>query len=487
MKIRVLLKNRYAEFIRPYPDELKDIFSYLAPGSFFNPLVRKHIWDGKISFLKYDRVPTGLFLEMRDKIEAEWDVKFKIYDERVWPSFHRHRDESDRPFQNKCVRRMRKASNTGGIILVATGAGKTYIAGKYFAELKGTGVFIVDELGLLQQAQDELSRVLGERVGYIGNMKFKPERITVATAQTLHLHRFDKKFKPWHKTLQVVIIDELHEMMGKRNHAIVSNIKPKVCIGLTATLRLNKKPIRMKAMALTGPVIYKFPLSKGVEKKYMTPGIAVFVEITKPGHSHLQFWEDYDKLVAKSGKFNKIIEKIIKAGVKYDKYILQLLKRPKHVRVVSKRLRRIPHAVAYGAVRVRDRVAAKQQFENKFIRLLIANSVFKKGTNLKRVDMIIDGANMPSQDDAQQKYGRGVRLCANKSGLMYIDIGFKNPDGVNKKSFNYNRFAKATKRRRSALKQLGIPVFTIPWNGSGTEVVKYAMRKLKKELSHHNG
>lgn len=101
--------------------------------------------------------------------------------------------------------------------------------------------------------------------------------------------------------------------------------------------------------------------------------------------------------------------------------------------------------------------------------------------------MIIDAANMPSPEDAKQKYGRGVRLCNKKDGLVYIDIGFKNPEGINKKSYSYNRFAKATRIRRRALMQLGIPVYTIKWNGSGTEVVKYALRKLEKELRRING
>lgn len=492
MKIKVLLTNRSAQLVKPYPEsQLREIFGFVKPGSYFNPLYQKRdsegkrLYSGLYSFLKYDRVPSGLFLAIKDSIEKDYEVKFKIDYARKKPKFKKLKTigRSDRRYQNKCILAMKKASRVGGIILCATGTGKTYIAGKYFKSLIGTGVFIVDELGLLQQAQEELSLHLGEKVGYIGNMQYKPQRITVATAQTLHRHRQDPKFKKWHKSLDVVIIDELHEMLGKRNHEIVSNIKPKACFGLTATLQLNKKPVRMKAHALSGPVIYKFPLEEGVKKKYLSPGVVIGVTVTKAGHKNLKYWEDYDSVVACNKEFNIMVCKLIRRAHTNGKYILQLVKRPKHVRILSRRLQDIPHGTAHGEVRVRDRLKAKRKFENKKLRLLVANQVFKKGTNIKRVDLILDAANMPSANDAQQKYGRGVRLCDNKRGLIYIDIGFKNPEGVTKNSFNYNRFVPATRKRRNALRKLNIPVYEMDWNGSAREVLEFAERKLTKLLS----
>lgn len=485
IKIKVILTNRYAEFIEPFPYEgLRDCFSFTKPGSYFNPYVRMGKVDGRYHFLKGNRVPAGLFIALRDKIEKEYDVIFKVEKHRKKILFEdwEEESESDRKYQNECVLAMRKASRVGGIILAATGTGKTYIAAKYFYGMHGTGVFIVDELGLLEQARQEISSVLGESVGYIGNMKFKPARITVATVQTLQRHRRDPKFKPWMKSLQAVIIDELHEMLGKRNHDIVSSIKPLACFGLTATLQLKKKAVRMKAQALTGPVIYTFPYKEGLKKHYLTPSVAITLRIKRGGYKHLDRWEEYDKVIAKSKLHNKIIERLIRYGIKRKRYILQLVKRPKHVRILSRRLSDIQHKTAYGAIKVRDRNAARQELESKNIRLLIANQVFKKGTNIKRIDMIIDAAHLPNENDAQQKLGRGVRLCEGKRGLIYIDVGFDNPDGITKEDYNYNRFAKAAKKRRRALEALSVPVYKYDWNGSAKDVIRFAERKLEKLL-----
>lgn len=485
IRIKVLLTNRDAEFLEPFPDQqLSEIFSYPVPGAYFSPVYKNKQWDGKRSFLKYNKVPAGLFVAMKKEIEKDWDVVFKVYDERKKIKFEdwEEAEESDRKYQNDCVKAMRKASNVGGVIIAATGVGKTYIAARYFHGMIGTGVFIVDELGLLEQARDEISKILGEAVGMIGNMRFLPARITVATVQTLQRHRKDPKFKPWHRSLKVVIIDELHEMLGKRNHDIVSNIKPRACFGLTATLQHQKKHIRMKAHALTGPIVFEFPYQAGLKKKYLAPAIAVLVRITRGGHKHLDRWEEYDKVIAKSKAFNTILRRLITYGIKRKHFILQLVQRPKHVKILSKHLKDTPHKLAYGGIKVRDRNTAKAELENKSIRLIIANQVFKKGTNIKRIDMIIDAANLPNENDAQQKLGRGARLCDGKRGLIYLDVGFDNPEGVTKDDYSYNRFAAAARKRRRALKRLGIPVYTVMWNDSAKEIIQFAERKLTKHL-----
>lgn len=489
MQVRVNLTNRYARFRGPYPKKgFRRLFGYKDPSAYFTPQFRrrdsegKRIWDGIKTFLAYDRVPAGLFVSLRREIERKWDIDFKVRDLRERPDFDDLDEDyiSDRKYQNACVATMRDHSDMGGIIINATGTGKTRIAGMYFKALNGSGVFIVDELGLLDQAQKELEKFLGERVGNIGNMQFKPRRITVATAQTLHRHRHDPKFEPWIKKLDVMIIDEIHDMLGKRNHEIVSSYRPKACFGLTATLQMKKASVRVKAQALTGPLIYTFPLAKGVSEKVLSPGIAVLVRITRGGYPDEDHWTAYDKMIAKSNRYNTVVEKLARVGLQKKKHIMLLVHRPKHVKILSKRFKDVPHKVAKGDVRVRDRILAKEEFESKKLKMLIANQVFKKGTNLKIVDMIIDAASRPSFNDAAQKYGRGVRLCDKKVGLLYFDIGFKNPPDVDHHSFNFNRFAKGGRVRKRSLLSQNIPVYTVDWKDNPKFIVKFAIRKLEQ-------
>jgi len=185
---------------------------------------------------------------------------------------------SDRGYQNECVEAMVENGHCGGLVLSATGSGKTFMAGMYYSRVEGPHLFVVDQLDLLWQAKKEIEAVLGEKVGFVGESKFKPRRITIGTIQTMHRHRRDPKFKRWTKDIQTVLIDEIHVMMNRRNFDVVSNIQPRAVFGLTATLQLKKKYVRTKAWALAGPVIYEFPVQKGMDENVLSRGIVIRVK-----------------------------------------------------------------------------------------------------------------------------------------------------------------------------------------------------------------
>ena len=61
MKIKVKLDNRWARLKRPYPyEKLIQEWSYFVPG-FQYMKARYPGWDGRKKFLKFDKVPAGLF------------------------------------------------------------------------------------------------------------------------------------------------------------------------------------------------------------------------------------------------------------------------------------------------------------------------------------------------------------------------------------------------------------------------------------------
>ena len=82
-------------------------------------------------------------------------------------------------------------------------------------------LFVVDQINLLYQTKKEmemwLSKYAGKKVkvGVVGNSKYTPERVTSATIQTLNAHKKDPKFLKWFKSVQVVIIDEVHVQMAQ--------------------------------------------------------------------------------------------------------------------------------------------------------------------------------------------------------------------------------------------------------------------------------
>lgn len=483
----VVLRNRTTYFVGRYPlQAVKEHLRYHPPGYYFSPAYRartangEHVWDGYKVFLARNSCPTGLFLTQY-KAMQESGLRFNIDDQRIRPKF-RPLEKSERSFQNDCLDIMVKKSKTGGIILAATGSGKTYIAGTLFKALDGNAVFVVDELTLLDQTRKDLQKVLGEKVGYVGDMKFKPRRITVATIQTLHWHRKDPRFLPWIKKLDIAIIDELHKALNKRNlQTMRGYFKPKAIYGLTATLELKKQDVRMRAAALCGPVIYEYPLEQGTAEGHLAPGIVIGVDIPRKGKPG-EYQDRYRSMIANSKLRNDVLEEIVREGRRRKKCICLLAQWVRHVNRLSERVEDIPHRLVYGAKKVKDRIKAKSDFDTGRVRLIISNIVFEKGVDIKRIDTIIDGASMAGKNAAKQKFGRGVRLSETKTGLIYFDIGEVNDKPRNKKDEDYNHFERTTKRRRRAFKELGVPLVRYTWDGDASALYDLAEKTLRKRV-----
>lgn len=467
-RIAVELRNRVAAFVDPYPAEMESYFSFQPKGYFFAPSYKRRQWDGYIRLLRYNKVASGLFLELRKQIETDLGIKFVIFDYRQRLHFKQKTAEGIRlpngytlrDNQSECIERMIRASRTGGLILNATGIGKTVTAGMFLYLLKGAGLFIVDELTLLDQSRKELESVLGEKVGMVGDGVFSPRRITVATIQTLDTKRLDPRFTAWQDKLQAIIIDEVHLALNKRTERVLHCINPLCVFGLTATLEVQKKEVLLKALALTGRKLHDYGYAKGVQDKHLTPGVVIGVDLVRDVPTTGVYHEDYRKYQVRSKRRNQLVSQIVRQALDLGKHVVVLVDRIDHVKRLSRRLKDISHQTIFGERTTIERVQAKAGFESEEIRLLIVNRVFQKGINLKKLDVIIDASAGQGSNQTIQKFGRGVRLCENKRGLIYFDIGDQATRPGAFLSVALNRFTISTKARRAALRSIGVKIFT---------------------------
>lgn len=481
--LHVTLTNRVAKFQRPYPyDEVIKLFRYRPPGYYYMPAYRHGGWDGWKKLLLRDSVSAGLF---RYRLPALRKIgNLKVHKTIIRPEFRKDGKGSDRGYQTECLDALIKKSDCGGIVLSATGTGKTRIAGMYFSRLRGYGCFIVDELTLLDQTQEELSKFLREKVGMIGDMKFRPKRITVATIQTLYLHKDDPEYAGWVRSLDAVFIDELHLALNRSNLETVRKIPAKAVFGLTATLEMQKPYVAVRATALCGPVIYKYPLQEGVEEGHLVKGIVVGLDLVRKGKPGYGYQEEYTSRIVRSRARNDAIEELVREAVDRGYYVIVLVERVDHIHRLAYRLEDLNVRTVFGEKTTRQRRTTQKKFERGKIEVIIANKVFKKGINIKRVDAIIDAASMKSKNDARQKYGRGVRVLRGKYGLIYIDVGERTPEGIARSSPYWNRFQSAATSRRRALKADGTKVVVVEWEDDAAEVFDQAEEALRKIVKH---
>ncbi len=452
----------------------------------YMPKYRDGKWDGWITMLKRDRatggykVNSGLFLALQESIERKEKIKFAIQDMREFVRFNDDNILSDRIYQNLCIRAMQR-ERSGGLILSATASGKTLIAGLYFKALIGTGCFVVDELTLLEQAREALSEVIGEEVGKVGEQVFNPKRITVATIQTLHLHKDRADFKSWMDALNVVIIDELHIALNRRNIETVKAAKPHIVFGLTATLELQKEMVRIPAYALCGPTLFEYHQEEGTEEGFLAPGIVCAVKVIQEGLLG-SYHPEYQDLITESDVRNDCIVGLVKESIDRGRHVVVIVERVAHLRRLSKMVGEIPHKTVFGEKKTQERIMAKKGFERGEIRLIICNKVFKKGVDIKIIDTIIECSALSSKNDAIQKFGRGKRTKAAKDGLIYIDINDRSPFRSTRDSDDWNRFHKASKSRLAAFRRRNVPITIVNWDDNPEEVLDIAEAKLQRYI-----
>lgn len=484
--VLAIMSNRWTVFKCPPAriSNLKKIFRYLSPGHEFAESFNDRSWDGYKNLLLRGRVSTGLFIELRSVLEKKYNLT--IDDKRVFAQFHSQKSSSDRVYQNEALSAMQLVSNTGGLIICATGSGKTHICADYLKTLVGKGLFVVDELTLLEQTRLEFVDVIGEEIGIAGKSIFDPQRITVATIQTLSKHRKRKDFIKWFKSLEVVMIDEIHVAINKRNIDIISQIKPKAVFGLTATLQLDKPEVRFPAIALTGPVIFRYDIKTGVEEGYLTQGTIVNLQFHDPLKTPVQ---GYFTIVKKIKKWiapwvksavyrhqislnksrNDLIESLVREGLSRNLRIVVLVDQRRHLKILMSRFKDINYRVLCGDSRISGdsslRVKAMKDMDAGKVPLIIASRVMSKGSNVKTVDVIIDGTALPGENSANQRYGRGVRTAEGKEGMLYINI-----------SDCGNKFSFVSKLRETALLKTGAHILKITWSNNSKEVYDLGLK-----------
>ena len=452
------------------------------------------LWDGREHFLHDNELPAGLFWATRKEIEQKLGIKFIVKGDLERPDFKTENFlGSDRDYQNECVERMLKTLRFGGgLVLGATGTGKTRMAAMYFSRVTGDNLFVVDQLILMEQAIADLEEAMKEKIGWIGDSEFEPQRITVATRQSMYAHRKGAVFRKWTNGLQTMLIDEIHEQMNHSNFSVVESIQPLAVFGLTATLALKKKKIRLKAYSMCGPVVFEYPLVKGQQEGYLAQGVATRVLYSNPvtqGEQLAGWGKVYSSRIVENPERNWLIAELAREAFAQGKYVIVLVTRVKHLKLLSDRLKEIPHRIVSGtfngqSIKIEDRMDAKSKFEAGECRLIIANTVFKKGVNLKRVDMIIDGDAGKSENDPVQKFGRGIRQHEEKTGLLYFDINDWDEENPN------NWFHIASRYRTRALQRAGVQVFKSRWSeGSSVKDLLVTaesnlMKVIKKGISN---
>lgn len=154
------------------------------------------------------------------------------------------------PFQQEGLEAWKKAGRRG-IVILPTGAGKSYLAELAIEDAGRSALVVTPTLDLLNQWYDNLVSAFGPLVGALGGGFHELRSITVTTydSMVLYLDRYGDRFG-------LLIFDECHHLPApSTSNAAECSLAP-FRLGLTATLERPDGGHR-RLDELVGPVIYR--------------------------------------------------------------------------------------------------------------------------------------------------------------------------------------------------------------------------------------
>jgi len=317
------------------------------------------------------------------------------------------------------------------MVVMATGLGKTYLAG-FFAQKFRRVLFIAHREEILLQAQRSFERIMPERTSglYNGQVKEASTDIIFASIFTLSMkkHRecFDKN------DFDLIIVDEFHHAAAKSYRAVIDYFKPKFLLGLTATPdRMDGKDVYALC---DGNVAYRIHFIEAISKGWLSPfryfGVyddTDYTQIKWLGNKY-----DEDELTAVQLR-SEMAEKIYTAWTQYKQS--RTLCFCSSIRqadfLTSYFVRNQVKALSlHSNTAEMSRQEAIRRLESGEFEIIFTVDLFNEGVDIPSVDTLLFVRPTESLTVFTQQVGRGLRLADGKKYCTIIDLigNYRNAD-----------------------------------------------------------
>ena len=422
----------------------------------FNPLVKRGIWDGYVSYIKNDKyIPAGLWKEVYEiSKQFQFEIQFKnlthIFDKNInqddftkWATdFFEGNELTPRDYQIETAFRILKFRKC--MAELATSAGKTLIRFLVVAYMIDKGLanrilFIVPNVSLvLQAAEDFQDYNLRNRIKikiqqiYAGK-KLRPNKnLVIGTYQSLI-----KKDKEFFSDFDAVIVDETHKAKAASIKTILQKCETaRYRFGLSGTIPKKGTLDRLTLMSYTGPLINEVNASFLQEKGHIAKCKVSVIQMnyaadsTKKAFSELAnnrydrkkvFGLECNYIITSNERLNFITNIIDKT----TKNSLVLFYRIDHGEKIYEKLRQGDKQVYYvdGGTDKEIREAYKAKMEGNNDVILVASfGTFSTGISIKNIHNIFFTESFKSEIVIRQSIGRGLRLHKEKDVLSIIDF-----------------------------------------------------------------
>lgn len=315
-----------------------------------------------------------------------------------------------------------RESEDKGLLISATGTGKTYLSAFDVKNLKPEKMlFMAHRKTILRKAKYTFENIISnKKMAIYGEESIVDADYIFAMVQTLnkkeHLEKFSKNY------FNYIIIDEVHHSGAKTYQSIISYFKPDFLLGMTAT------PERSDDFDIyrlfNHNIAYEIRLYDALRENLLCPfhyfGVS---DITVDGEcidnktsiKNLTLEQRIDHIIEKSRYYGYSGEKL---------HGLMFVSRVEEANILAEKFneRGIKSIALTGEHGDNTRENAIEKLENGEIEYIITVDIFNEGIDIPCVNQVILLRPTESSIVYIQQLGRGLRKNKNKEFVVVLDF-----------------------------------------------------------------
>ena len=316
-----------------------------------------------------------------------------------------------------------------GLVVAATGIGKTYLSAFDSAKYNKI-LFVAHREEIIKQAAQSFKNVRNsDDIGFFySNQKDTKNSFIFALVQTLGKEQYLNEEYFSKDYFDYIIVDEFHHAVSSNYKKIIDYFTPKFLLGLTATPeRLDSKDV----FALCDyNMVYEVRLKDAINKGWLVPFryYGIYDETVNYEHIDYKNGKYDDKQLEEALMLNKRGEVILNHYLKYNsKRAMGFCTSRHHAEYMAKVFNEnnIPSAAVYSGEKgeySEDRNIALSKLTSGELKVIFSVDMFNEGLDVPAIDMVMFLRPTQSPTIFLQQLGRGLRKFKDKKYLNVLDF-----------------------------------------------------------------
>lgn len=316
-----------------------------------------------------------------------------------------------------------------GLVVAATGIGKTYLSAFDSAKYNKI-LFVAHREEIIKQAAQSFKNVRNsDDIGFFySNQKDTKNSFIFALVQTLGKEQYLNEEYFSKDYFDYIIVDEFHHAVSSNYKKIIDYFTPKFLLGLTATPeRLDSKDV----FALCDyNMVYEVRLKDAINKGWLVPFryYGIYDETVNYEDIDYKNGKYDDKQLEEALMLNKRGEVILNHYLKYNsKRAIGFCASRHHAEYMAKVFNEnnIPSAAVYSGEKgeySEERNIALSKLTSGELKVIFSVDMFNEGLDVPAIDMVMFLRPTQSPTIFLQQLGRGLRKFKDKKYLNVLDF-----------------------------------------------------------------